>query len=161
MPRQGGLVSLPNGTWYHMAFIDAYPGGRLPALAPVDWLSDGWPTVHTVNGVWAKQYPYPLPPRAVKSVIGTDTFNGTTFGPQCEWSHNPDPKSYSLTGDGLQLRTATVTSSFFAARNTLTHRILGPSSTLTIQLDYPKIADGGRAGLVLFDVRRSCICSTP
>jgi beta-xylosidase len=156
VPRQGGLVSLPNGSWYHMAFVDAYPGGRLPALAPVDWSSDGWPTARLVNGQWGKQYPYPLTPRAVKSVVGTDTFNGTKLGPQYEWNHNPDPSAYSFTADGLQLRTATVTNNFFSARNTLTHRILGPSSTLTIQLDYSKMADGDRAGLVLFDV---CISS--
>jgi len=151
VPRQGGLVTLPNGTWYHMAFIDAYPGGRLPALAPVDWSADGWPTARLVNGQWAKQYPYPLPPRAVKSIVGTDTFNSTSLGPQYEWNHNPDPSAYSLTADGLQLRTATVTDNFFMARNTLTHRILGPSSTLTIKLDYSKLAEGDRAGLVLFD----------
>jgi beta-xylosidase len=150
-PKQGGLVSLPDGRWYHMAFIDGYPGGRIPTLAPVDWSSDGWPTVHTVNNVWAKQYPYPLTPAKVKSVVGTDNF--TLLGPQYEWNHNPDPASYSiLAGGGLQLQTASVTDDFFMARNTLSHRILGPSSTVTVQIDYSKMADGDRAGLVLFDV---------
>jgi beta-xylosidase len=149
-PKQGGLVSLADGRWYHMAFIDGYPGGRIPALAPVDWSSDGWPTARVVNGLWAKQYPYPLQPRAVKSVVGTDTF--TSLGPQYEWNHNPDASAYSITSGGLQLRTCSVTDDFFMARNTLSHRILGPSSTATIRLDYSQLADGDRAGLVLFDV---------
>ena len=33
-----------------MAFVDAYPGGRVPALAPITWSADGWPVVQTVNG---------------------------------------------------------------------------------------------------------------
>ena len=39
-------------------------------------------------------------------------------------------------GSGLNLRTATVTNDLYSARNTLTHRIQGPTSTATIELDY-------------------------
>ncbi|ORY12458.1 glycosyl hydrolase [Clohesyomyces aquaticus] len=141
-PAQGGLVSLADGRWYHMAFINGFPGGRIPVLAPVDWPSDGWPTVHTVNGAWSKQYPYPLTPHAVKSIVGTDNF--ASLGPQYEWNHNAGPSAWSITANGLELRTATVTDDFFMARNTLTHRILGPSSTATIKIDYSKMADGDR-----------------
>ncbi|KAI9167911.1 putative beta-xylosidase [Paramyrothecium foliicola] len=148
-PKQGSLVSLADGRWYHMAFIDGYPGGRIPALAPIDWSSDGWPTARLVNGTWAKQYPYPLKPRAVKSLVGTDTF--TAVGPQYEWNHNPDPAAWSIKSGGLELRTCSITDDFFLARNTLSHRILGPSSAVTVHIDYSQMADGDRAGLVLFD----------
>ena len=37
VPHQGGLVQTQNGDWYYMAFVDAYPGGRVPALAPITW----------------------------------------------------------------------------------------------------------------------------
>jgi len=155
-PKQGGMVSLADGRWYHMAFIDGNRGGHIPALAPVTWSSDGWPTVQTVNGLWAKQYPYPLTTRSVKSVVGTDSF--TSLGPQYEWNHNPDPAAWSIaSGGGRQLRTATITDDFFMARNTLSHRILGPSSTATIRIDYSQMADGDQAGLVLFDVSLSII----
>ena len=30
VPHQGGLVQTQNGDWYYMAFVDAYPGGRVP-----------------------------------------------------------------------------------------------------------------------------------
>lgn len=43
-----------------------------------------------------------------------------------------------------------VTDDWFAARNTLTHRQLGPISTATIQLAYSSLSDGDRAGLGLF-----------
>jgi beta-xylosidase len=151
VPHQGGLVQTQNGDWYYMAFQDAYPGGRVPVLAPINWTSDGWPTVSTVNGGWGSNYPYPnvpRPPREVKSPTGTDTFAGTKLGPEWEWNHNPDTSRFSV-NNGLTLQTATVTGDLYAARNTLTHRILGPTSTGTIELNYSGMADGDRAGLAL------------
>jgi beta-xylosidase len=148
VPHQGGLVQLPNGSWYYMAFVDAYPGGRVPALAPITWTSDGWPVLQTVNGRWGVNYPSPLPARPVKPLIGTDTFAGTTLGPQYEWNHDPDTSRYSV-NNGLRLQTATVTNDLYAARNTLTHRIQGPTSTATIELDYSAMRDGDRTGLAM------------
>jgi beta-xylosidase len=148
VPHQGGLVQLPNGSWYYMAFVDAYPGGRVPALAPITWTSDGWPVLQTVNGRWGVNYPLPLPARPVKPLIGTDTFSGTALGPQWEWNHDPDTSRYAV-NNGLTLQTATVTNDLYAARNTLTHRIQGPTSTATIELDYSAMRDGDRAGLAM------------
>lgn len=151
VPHQGGLVQTAGGDWYYMAFQDAYPGGRVPVLAPITWTSDGWPQLTTVNGAWGSSYPYPnvpRPPQDVKPPTGTDTFTGTTLGPEWEWNHNPDNTKWSV-GNGLELQTATVTNDLYQARNTLTHRILGPTSTATIQLDYSTMHDGDRAGLAL------------
>ncbi|KAI8293009.1 hypothetical protein K4K56_005572 [Colletotrichum sp. SAR 10_98] len=116
-------------------------------LAPIYWDEEGWPHVEFVDNQWATTYPLPLPERPVKPITGTDNFE--TFGTQYEWNHNPDNTAWDL-NNGLELRTATVTDDFFRARNTLTHRILGPVSTATIELDYSQMADGDRTGLVLF-----------
>jgi beta-xylosidase len=151
VPHQGGLVQTQNGAWYYMAFVDSYPGGRIPVLAPVTWTADGWPQLQTVNNAWGASYPYPnvpRPPRTVKPLTGSDTFSATTLGPQWEWNHNPDTTRFSV-GNGLRLGTATVTNDLYSARNTLTHRIQGPTSTATIQLDYSAMRDGDRAGLAL------------
>ncbi|MGW7518634.1 glycoside hydrolase family 43 protein [Streptomyces sp. NPDC054796] len=148
VPHQGGLVSTPNGQWHYLAFIDAYPGGRVPALAPITWTWDGWPTLQLVNGAWGQSYAAPLPPRPVAPMTGVDTFQGTRLGPRWEWNHNPDTGRFTV-GDGLTLRTATVTGDLYAARNTLTHRIQGPASTATIELDFAQMADGDRAGLAM------------
>ena len=51
------------------------------------------------------------------------------MGPQYEWNHNPDTSRFSV-NNGLRLQTATVTNDLYSARNTLTHRIQGPSSRL-------------------------------
>jgi uncharacterized repeat protein (TIGR02543 family) len=151
VPHQGGLVQLQNDDWYYMAFVDAYPGGRVPVLAPIKWGSDGWPTLQTVDNGWGASYPYPkvpTPPRAMKPSIGVYTFSGSALEPEWEWNHNPDNTKWSM-GNGLKLQTATVTNDLYAARNTLTHRIRGPSSTATVVLDYSNMKDGDRAGLAL------------
>jgi beta-xylosidase len=120
-------------------------------LAPVTWSSDGWPSVTLTNNAWSGSYPYPnvpRPPRAMKPLTGTDTFSGATLGAEWEWNHNPDNTKWSLAG-GLKLQTATVTNDLYKARNTLTHRILGPQSTGTIELDLSGMQDGDVAGLAL------------
>ena len=61
----------------------------------------------------------------------------------------------SASNNGLRLQTATVTNDLYTARNTLTHRIQGPTSTATIELDYSAMANGDRAGLAMLrDSRR-------
>jgi len=148
-PHQGGLVQTQGGDWYYAAFVDAYPGGRIPVLAPITWSSD-WPTIQTVNGGWGATYPAPkiTTTKTVASMIGPDTFAGSTLGPRWEWNHNPDTSKFSV-GNGLKLQAATVTNDLYAARNTLTHRIQGPTSTATIQLDYSTMKDGDRSGLAM------------
>ena len=149
VPHQGGIVQTQAGDWWYMAFTDAYPGGRMPTLAPLTW-TDGWPSVQTVNGRWGATYPRPAisTTRTVAPMTGRDTFAGSTLGHRWEWNHNPDTSRFSV-GDGLRLQTATVTNDLYAARNTLTHRIQGPSSTATIELDHAQMRAGDRAGLAM------------
>jgi beta-xylosidase len=147
--HQGGIVDTKDGKWYYVAFLDAYPGGRIPVVAPLTW-TDGWPEVVRVNNEWGKTYPTPVKTsKIVPPPTGVDTFAGTSLSPAWEWNHNPDNSKWSLS-NGLHLRTASVTSDLFGARNTLTHRILGPKSSGTFRLDISKMADGDRAGAVLF-----------
>ncbi|GKT86527.1 xylosidase glycosyl hydrolase [Colletotrichum tofieldiae] len=147
-PHQGSLIDTPDGKWYYMAFIDSYPGGRLPVLAPVTWGSDGFPAVTLSNGVWGTSYPYPSAQRSVQSPLGTDTFSGSSLGPAWEWNHNPDASKFRV-ANGLTLNTATVTSDLYAARNTLTKRIHGPIGVGTVVIDFTNMADGDRVGLSL------------
>ncbi|MGW5746754.1 family 43 glycosylhydrolase [Amycolatopsis sp. NPDC003861] len=151
VPHQGGLVQTQNGDWYYLAFVDAYPGGRVPALAPVTWTADGWPKLQTVNGRWGTTYPkpnLPPPPRQVEPMTGTDTFPGPGLSPQWEWNHNPDTTKFSVS-NGLKLSTATVTNDLYSARNTVTRRIQGPTSTGTATLDLTSMRDGDRTGLAM------------
>lgn len=149
-PHQGGVVDTKDGNWWYVAFLDSYPGGRIPVIAPLTWTEDGWPEVVRVNNEWGKTYPLPVKTdKTVPPSTGLDTFNGPSLSHEWEWNHNPDNSKWSL-DNGVQLRTATVTNDLFSARNTLTHRILGPKSSATFKLDVSKMADGDRAGAVLF-----------
>ncbi|OAL43851.1 Arabinanase/levansucrase/invertase [Pyrenochaeta sp. DS3sAY3a] len=151
--HQGGIVDTKDGKWYYVAFMDAYPGGRIPVVAPLTWTQDGWPEVTRVNGEWGKTYP--LPVRTDKTVpppTNIDTFMGPSLSHEWEWNHNPDNSKWKFVGSsgGIQLQTATITTDLFSARNTLTHRILGPKSSGTFRIDISKMASGDRAGAVLF-----------
>jgi beta-xylosidase len=148
-PHQGGLVDTPNGQWYYAAFEDAYPGGRIPVIAPVTWGSDGFPVLTLNNGGWGKTYPMPTTAVPTPSMTGNDTFSGTSLAIPWEWNHNPDTSKFTV-NNGLTLRTATVTVDLYSARNTLTRRIHGPKSTATIILDTTNMVAGDRAGLALF-----------
>jgi beta-xylosidase len=149
--HQGGIVETTAGDWYYLAFQDALPSGRVPVLAPITWGDDGFPIFDSVNGAWNTSYDYPNVPPAlytVKSPTGIEYFGGTSLGPEWEFNHNPDNTKWSI-NNGLSLSTATVTMDLYAARNTLTHRILGPSATATIVLDVSQMINGDRTGLAL------------
>lgn len=148
-PHQGGIVQTEQGYWYYMAFIDAYPGGRVPVLAPIHWSADGWPEAEVKDGAWAKSYPLPVDSTVLASKPGfSDTFRTAQLGPEWEWNHNPDNSKW-LAGNGLTLKTATVTDDLYMARNTLTHRIPGPAATATVVLDAAGMKNGDCAGLAM------------
>lgn len=156
--HQGGIVDTAAGDWYYVAFMDAYPGGRIPVVAPITWTSDGWPELVTVNGAWGTSYPVPVQTdKTVKPPTELDTFSGPSLSHEWEWNHNPDNSKWALKSSGLVLGTATVTEDLFAARNTLTHRILGPKSVGTFRLDISGMRDGDRAGASLFRDRAAYI----
>lgn len=150
-PHQGGIVETQNGDWYYMAFNDSYPAGRLPVLMPITW-SDGWPSTTLVGGKWGESYPFPNLPcgaDAVKPLPHTDRFAEPVLAPAWEWNHNPDNAKWSA-GNGLTLHAVTVTDDLYAARNTLTRRIPGPTAIATVELDYSAMQDGDVAGLAAF-----------
>jgi len=88
--------------------------------------------------------------KTVAAPVGTDNFTGSALSHEWEWNHNPDNSKWKLTNDGLVLQTATVTNDLFTARNTLTHRIIGPKSSGTFRIDVSQMRDGDRAGAALF-----------
>jgi len=143
-PHQGGFVEDGKGGWFYMAFIDAYPGGRIPVLAPMVW-EGGWPKLQGGSSAWSTSYNSPAARNEAREPK-VDGFEGKELGPEWEWNHNPDTSKFSVQG-GLVLKTATVTEDFYLARNTLTRRITGPKSTATMEMDVSSMANGDVAGL--------------
>ncbi|KAK0616697.1 hypothetical protein B0T14DRAFT_436030 [Immersiella caudata] len=158
--HQGGMVDTEEGRWYYVAFLDAYPGGRIPVVAPMVWGGDGFPRVETDSGErWGVEYGMPVnTTRRVSVNLGTDEFKGGRLSEHWEWNHNPDGGKWRLEGSGgLVLQTVDVTGDLFAARNTLTRRIVGPKSSGTFRMDVSGMRDGDRAGAVLFRDRSAYV----
>ncbi len=44
-------------TSHYVAFMDAYPGGRIPVVAPLAWSNDGWPQLVATMGL-GQDIPY-------------------------------------------------------------------------------------------------------
>ncbi|KAJ3524976.1 hypothetical protein NM208_g11839 [Fusarium decemcellulare] len=149
-PHQGGIVETPDGDWWYIAFVERYPNGRLPVLAPLYWDEEGWPHVEfSAPNTWSSSYRYPLPKHELMPLRRTTEFPGPELEPQFEWNHNPDPTKFTV-HNGLTLATATVTDDFFQARNTLSRRIVGPQSAALIELEYSDMQDGDKTGLAVF-----------
>ncbi|KAK0906624.1 hypothetical protein LTR57_017715 [Friedmanniomyces endolithicus] len=151
-PHQGGIVDTPEGDWYYMPFIDDI---RLVMVSMNHMKIAGLVSAHPrpkspAERLVGEEEELPLH-LSTSTLYGLDTFNGPSLGPQWEWNHNPNTSAYSFAHPhGLILHTATVTPDLFRARNTLTHRILGPNSTATIELDISRMRRGDKAGLALF-----------
>ncbi|KAJ0415302.1 glycosyl hydrolase [Aspergillus carlsbadensis] len=158
-PHQGGLVDTPDGKWYYVAFIDAFPAGRVPAMAPVVFDDEGWPTVVAEyadeKGQWLLEYPRRdlsdggEQPKTHQRVRRYE-FKEPTLEPCWEWNHNPDNSKWALEDGQLVLQTGTVTESLHLATNTLTLRTVGPGSTATFCIDTSKMQDGDRSGVSIF-----------
>ena len=159
VPHQGGLVSTSGGDWYYMSFVDVCGDacGRVPVIAPFTWSDDGWPILELApNNTWLETIPIPVS-NATESVNGKQTgirhFKSSFsdgLAPEYEWNHNPDNSKWSLHGDEVCLETASVTDDLYQAKNTLTHRVIGPLSKATIELDVSSMQDGDRTGLSMF-----------
>jgi beta-xylosidase len=69
-----------------------------------------------------------------------------------QWNHNPEPRDWSLTNrpGHMSFVTSRTVPTLLAARNTLTQRTFGPSSSATTSIDVSGMKDGDWAGLAAF-----------
>ena len=67
-----------------------------------------------------------------------------------QWNHNPDDRFWSVEGGELRLRNGRVADNIEQARNTLTQRTFGPTSTATVRLDGRGMLTGDVAALTVF-----------
>jgi beta-xylosidase len=150
---QGGLIDMPNGTWYAYLFRDFGAVGRVPYLVPVKW-EDGWPVLG-VNGKVPDMLDLPASKGLIPGIVASDEFTRKPGDPTLplvwQWNHNPDNKLWSVTTRKgyLRLTTARIDTDFLAARNTLTQRTIGPVCAGTVSLDVANMKDGDFAGLGL------------
>lgn len=170
---QGGIIDTTSGEWYCYMFQDHDGIGRVPVLTKLTWTKDGWPAAGE-NGdtkTVANIMDIPGIPSGKKTLVKSDEFyndavhkqyeavqavnteeadyNGSNLDMCWEWNHNPDNTKWSLTErEGyLRLYTAGTAKGWLNARNTLTQRTYGPTSSYAISMDVSNMNSGDIAGL--------------
>jgi len=150
---QGGLIDMPDGTWYSYLFRDFGAVGRVPYLVPVKW-EDGWPVLG-VNGKVPEILDLPESKGLIPGIVASDEFNRKAGEPPLplvwQWNHNPDNSLWSVTARKgyLRLTTGRIDSDFMTAKNSLTQRTIGPVCSGSTSLDVSNMKDGDFAGLGL------------
>jgi beta-xylosidase len=150
---QGGLIDMPDGTWYSYLFRDNGAVGRIPYLVPVKW-EDGWPVLG-VDGKVSQIVDLPVNRSLIPGIVDSDEFtrkkNEAALPLVWQWNHNPDNSLWSVKKRNgyLRLSTGRIDTSFLSARNTLTQRTIGPVCTGSTSLDVSNMKDGDFAGLCL------------
>jgi len=150
---QGGLIDMPDGSWYSYLFRDYGAVGRIPYLVPVKW-EDGWPVLG-VNGKVSEKLDLPASKGLIPCIVASDEFNRKSGEPALplvwQWNHNPDNRSWSLTARKgyLRITTSRTDTSILLAKNMLTQRTIGPVCTGSTSIDISNMKDGDFAGLCL------------
>ena len=150
---QGGLIDMPNGTWYAYLFRDYGSVGRIPYLVPVKW-ENGWPVLG-VNGKVPEALDLPANRSLIPGIVNSDEFTRKKSDRPLplvwQWNHNPDNHLWSVTSRKgyLRLTTGRIDTNFLLARNSLTQRTIGPICSGSTSLDVSEMKDGDFAGLAL------------
>ncbi len=158
--HQGGIVDLPDGSYWGYLHQDEGAIGRPTRICPITW-ENGWPRFGRPGflGQVESKYTKPIKNKPIKVPAASDEFNGSSLGLQWMWNHNPDNTKWSLTGSALRLR-ATTAKDFWNARNSLTQKGQGLISTGTIKIDCSAMQPGDIAGLGMLGDPRGYIAVT-
>ena len=156
--HQGGIVEAKDGTWWALFMQDFHSIGRTVCLMPMTW-EDGWPMVGLKGNLgraprtWFKpgtklgSYAIGEEPQPMRAPYDRfDDFNGKKLGRIWQWNHNPDDKMWNLKGGRLRIQSQPAEQLMWA-RNTLTQRVIGPKSVVTVELYVKGMKDGDVAGL--------------
>ena len=148
--HQGGIVQDQSGQWWALLMMDFHSIGRTVTLAPMTW-QDGWPMLGLKGNLGRAPRTW-LKPNTGTTVTPhapyerNEDFNGKTLGRVWQWNHNPDDSKWALKGGRLRLNTMP-SDQLMWARNSLTQRVIGPSSIATVELYTKGMKDGDVAGL--------------
>jgi xylan 1,4-beta-xylosidase len=158
--HQGGIVDMPDGSYWGYIMQDDGGIGRMTRICPIIW-QNNWPMFGRTGhlGTVESSYTKPIANKPVMVPATSDEFNGSTLGLQWMWNHNPDNTKWSFTGTALRLK-ATTGSDFWHARNTLTQKGQGPTSSGSIRIDCSAIQSGDICGLGMLGDPRGYIAVT-
>ncbi len=158
--HQGGIVDLPDGSYWGYLHQDDGSIGRMTRICPITW-QNGWPMFGRTGyiGQVESKYTKPIANKPIKVPQASDEFNSSTLGLQWMWNHNPDNTKWSLTGSALRLK-ATTAKDFWNARNSLTQKGQGLTSSGSIKIDCSQMQSGDICGLGMLGDPRGYIAVT-
>ena len=108
--------------------------------------------IQLVDGAGDASYPSPAGPAARPSQAAHGARTPSTADPEAQVGVEPQPRQQQVVRQaGLTLRTATVTSDLYAARNTLTRRIQGTSPSPRSSSTTPRCGTAMAPGSLLRD----------
>ncbi len=155
---QGGIVDTPDGHWYAMLFQDYGALGRIPVLVPVIFQNGfpvfGNPSTHSGKVPKKVKSTSTRPGYHYAPLYGGDDF---CYTPDADgkfhlksfwqWNHIPDDSLWGIGAHSYKITSGKLCSNLTQAVNTLTQRLVGGMSTVTVTLDGSGLADGDFAGL--------------
>lgn len=170
---QGGIIDTVDGDWYCYLFQDHDGVGRVPVLTKLTWGEDGWPAAGENGDTKTVKNIMDMPGTSTgrKTLVKSDEFyndaahrqfesdplvtseeaeyNGSNLDLCWEWNHNPDNQKWSLTERNgyLRLHTVGTAKGWLSARNTLTQRTYGPTSSYSVSMDVSNMSQGDIAGI--------------
>jgi beta-xylosidase len=154
--HQGGIVETQTGEWWGWSMMDANSVGRLTCLSPVTW-KDGWPYFGLPGNLGRTPRTWVKPNtghhnKVHAPYVRNDDFRSTHLANAWQWNHAPTNDHWSLTERKRHLRLHSLPApDFFAARNSLTQRAIGPVSSPIVELDPSALKVGDVAGLGLLN----------
>ncbi len=149
--HQGGIVQDHGGQWWALLMMDFHSIGRTTTLAPITW-KDGWPMLGLEGNLGRAPRTWFKPNINVGQQTirppyeRNENFDGKQLGRVWQWNHNPDDKKWSLRKGRLRLSSMPAEQLMWA-RNSLTQRVIGPTSIATVELFTTGMKDGDVAGL--------------
>ena len=154
--HQGGIVEDQSGQWWALLMQDFHSIGRTVTLAPITW-KDGWPFLGLEGNLGRAPRTWFKPNIKVKDedqeavkphapYDRNERFDGKLLGRVWQWNHNPEEKMWSLKNGRLRLQ-AMPAEQLMWARNSLTQRVIGPTSITTVELYAKGMKDGDVCGL--------------
>jgi len=149
---QGTIVDTKDGDWYGIIFQDRGGVGRVLTLMPCRWIN-GWPMLGDENGK-VPDTVRPLKNGEPKTgIVKSDDFENSKLGLHWQWNHNPIDNAWSLTERPgfLRLKTSRVVPNIYLAPNSLTQRMMGPTSSASVCIDLSHLKDGDCAGFAAFN----------
>ena len=149
--HQGGIVEDQSGQWWALLMMDFHSIGRTVTLAPITW-KDGWPMIGLEGNLgraprtWLKPNVSGNASPASAPYNRNEDFDSKELGRIWQWNHNPDDSKWGLKKGRLRIQSMPAEQLMWA-RNTLTQRVIGPSSIATVELYTGAMRDGDVAGL--------------